>query len=147
MRKSSNKVKTCLDEVQITGIRYVRDIGLIASAFNGTIKFFDPYDFSEKFSSCNERRSDEFHTNISCFDISEKLSLLATGGVEGKLVLIDPYAQGIIKSVSAHSDVEILNLYINNEQQQIITIGEDRTIGVWDTKLERIQFFRDFNHM
>lgn len=100
-------------------MRYVRDIGLIASAFNGTIKFFDPFDFSQQFQSGNDDhdRNEEYHTNITHFDISEKLSLLATGGAEGKLLLIDPYAQGVIKCVKAHHDSEILQVYIYDEQQ------------------------------
>jgi hypothetical protein len=28
---------------------------------------------------------------------------MATGGAEGRLILIDPYAQGIIKKVDAHN--------------------------------------------
>lgn len=40
---------------------------------------------------------------------------MATGGAEGRLILIDPYAQGIIKKVEAHSS-EILQLYIFDEQ-------------------------------
>jgi hypothetical protein len=63
---------------------------------------------------------------------------LATVGAEGLLMLIDPYAQGIIKSVKAHPDVEILQVYIYDEQQQILTVSADRSIGVWDTRLEKI---------
>jgi hypothetical protein len=37
------------------------------------------------------------------FDVSVKLALMATGGAEGRLILIDPYAQGIIKKVDAHN--------------------------------------------
>lgn len=63
---------------------------------------------------------------------------MAVGGAEGKLILIDPYAFGIINSTQAHQ-CEVLALYIYDEQQQIITIGQDRTISVWDAyRLERI---------
>jgi hypothetical protein len=47
-------------------------------------------------------------------DVSVKLALMATGGAEGRLILIDPYAQGIIKKVDAHN-CEILQLYIFDE--------------------------------
>jgi len=40
---------------------------------------------------------------------------MATGGSEGKLVLIDPYALGIITSVEAHKGTEILNVFIYND--------------------------------
>ena len=34
-------------ESEITALRYVRDIGLIASTFSGTVKFFDAFNFHE----------------------------------------------------------------------------------------------------
>jgi hypothetical protein len=37
----------------------------------------------------------EQHTNITCFDISVKMGVMATGGVEGKIILIDPYARKV----------------------------------------------------
>jgi len=42
---------------------------------------------------------------------------MATGGAEGKLVLIDPYALGVINAVEAHKNQEILHVFIYNEQQ------------------------------
>jgi hypothetical protein len=30
---------------EITGIRYVKEVGLISTAYDGTIKIFDAYDF------------------------------------------------------------------------------------------------------
>lgn len=40
---------------------------------------------------------------------------MATGGAEGRLILVDPYAFGIINGVEAHQ-AEILQLYIFDEQ-------------------------------
>ena len=40
---------------------------------------------------------------------------MATGGHEGRIILIDPYALGIINGVEAHNS-EILQLYIFDEQ-------------------------------
>jgi WD40 repeat protein len=34
-----------LKENEITKLRYIKDIGLIGSAFNGTIKIFDAFSF------------------------------------------------------------------------------------------------------
>lgn len=67
---------------------------------------------------------------------------MATGGAEGRLILIDPYAQGIIKKVDAHN-CEILQLYIFDEQQQIITVALDRSIGLWDARLDKIEIIKD----
>jgi len=33
------------NDIEITSIKYVRDIGLIATSFNGTLKFFDAFEF------------------------------------------------------------------------------------------------------
>ena len=102
-------------DCEVTEIRYVRDIGLIASVFSGTVKFFDSFSFTEQWCTSNRLRSDNEHTNITSFDISTKLGVMATGGAEGRLILIDPYALGIIKSVQAHQ-CEILRLYVFEEQ-------------------------------
>lgn len=87
----------------MTCIRYMRDIGLIVTAFNGTVKIFDGFDFKEVWKTTNKSRKLIHHTNIITFDVSTPLGLMATGGAEGKLVLIDPYALGIINSVQAHN--------------------------------------------
>jgi hypothetical protein len=107
-------LKTAVTENELTGIRYVRDIGLIATALNGTVKIYDAFEFKEVWKSSNKNRKDNHHTNILCFDVSTPLGLMATGGVEGKIVLIDPYAYGIINSVYGHLK-EIVNLYMYGE--------------------------------
>ena len=54
-------------------------------------------------------------------------------------MLIDPYAFGIVNVVQAHS-CEVLNVFIYEEQQQVITVGVDRSIVVWDAyRLEKLQ--------
>ena len=134
-------------ETEITHIRYVRDIGLICSTFSGTVKFFDAFNFNEQWTTTNKGRKEHQHTNITVFDISVKLGLMATGGAEGRLILIDPYALGILHHIEAHS-CAILQLYIFDEQQQIITVALDRSIGLWDaSRLEKIEVIRDVGDM
>ena len=122
---------------------YLREIGLVATSFSGTVRFFDPFFFRPTFSTANEQRAPAYRTGITCFAISEKLSVLATGGAEGKLMIIDPYAHGIVKSTLGHPEAAILDVQIFEEQQQIISIAANRTVGVWDTRLEKIQFIND----
>ena len=43
------------------------------------------------------------HDHFTTFDVNPKLGLLVTGGVEGRMVLIDPYALGIVKNKQGHS--------------------------------------------
>jgi hypothetical protein len=72
--------------------------------------------------------------------VSQKMGILATGGAEGRLVVIDPYALGVINGTVAHKHREILNVYCYEEQQQIITVAEDRGICLWDAyRLDRLQ--------
>ena len=49
-------------------------------------------------------------TTISSLDYSRRIKLIATGGVEGRLVLIDPAAKIITNHVKAHNN-EIIDLY------------------------------------
>lgn len=104
-------LKAPLIENELTSIRYAKDIGLIATALNGTIKIYDALDFREVWKSSNKNRKDIYHTNITTFDVSTPLGLMATGGSEGKLLLIDPYAFGIINGIQAHLK-EIITLYL-----------------------------------
>lgn len=81
---------------------------------------------------------------MACFDVSTKLGIMATGGTEGKLVLFDPYAFGVIGGIQAHHSCAILKLFIYEDQQQIITVATDRTISIWDAfRLEKIQSIKD----
>jgi len=82
------------------------------------------------------------HDHFTTFDINTKLGLLVTGGVEGRMVLIDPYALGIVKNKRCHQS-EILQLYIYAEQQQIISVAMDRSIGLWDSQLKKLEIIKD----
>jgi hypothetical protein len=42
---------------------------------------------------------------------------MAAVGMEGRLILIDPYAFGIINSTDAHPNTEILKVFIYTSQQ------------------------------
>lgn len=44
------------NENEITGVRYIKDIGLIATAFNGTIKIFDAFNFNQLWKDTNKTR-------------------------------------------------------------------------------------------
>lgn len=101
----------------ITQVRYSKDIGLIATTFNGHIKIFDSFNFYQIWKNTNKNRTPTQHTTISSFDVSPQLGLMATVGMEGRLVLIDPYAFGIINSTDAHPNTEILKVFIYTSQQ------------------------------
>ena len=138
------QVGTKRNDYCITKLKYVKDIGLIASAFNGTIKFFDAFNFYQTWKTENKTRTPQQHTSIATFDVSSTLGVMATGGSEGVMLLIDPYALGIVGAVQAHYNVEILNVFLYDQQHQIITVAEDRTICLWDAqRLEKLQTIKD----
>lgn len=100
---------------EITKIRYIRDIGLIGTTFRGIIKIFDAFNFYQIWKNDNKMRTAQQHTNIKCFDVSGPLGIMATGGAEGRIVLIDPYALGVINGVEGHKATEILHIFIYND--------------------------------
>ena len=105
-----------LKPTSICKLRYIRDIGLVACTNGGTIKFFDSFKFFQTWKNGNKSRSNKQHTNISTFDISQSLGVMATGGADGIILLIDPYALGIMNSTDAHKGREIINIYLYDEQ-------------------------------
>lgn len=116
------------NQVATTALRYVKDIGLIVTTFDGQIKIFDAFNFFLVWRNSNKQRNPQQHTTISSFDVSPTLGLLATAGVEGRIVLFDPYAFGIINQTDATPNIEIIKLFIYSSQQQIISVSIDRTI-------------------
>lgn len=127
-----------------SALKYVKDIGLVVATFDGQLKIFDAFSFYTVWKSSNKTRKMSHHTSITCFDVSSQLGLLVIAGVEGRLVLIDPYALGIINSTDATPGVEILSVFIYTQQQQIIVVAQDRSILVFDAfRLDKIQCIRD----
>lgn len=130
----------------ISALRYVKDIGLIITAFNGTIKFFDAFNFFQIWKNDNKSRAENQHTSIGTFDVSSSLGVMVTGGAEGLLLAIDPHALGVTNQAEAHKGKDILNVFIYDEEQQIISVCEDRTVCLWDAfRLVKLQTIRDVN--
>lgn len=95
----------------------MRDIGLIGCSLNGTVKIFDGFDFAkELWRSSNKSRKQKFHTQITCFDVTVQLGMMATGGTDGRVIVYDPYAFGIIGAMQAHPGFEVLTISFYNEQ-------------------------------
>ena len=116
---------------------------MLCAALDGTVKFCNAVNFEEEWKQTNEQRKAKNHICITTMDFSEKMGLLALGGAEGMLMLLDPLALGIMGCSRAHTE-EIIGVYFYAEQLQIITVAIDRTICIWDAnRLEVIQSFKD----
>ena len=57
---------------------------------------------------------------------------MVTGGAEGRLIEIDMFAFGLITFTTGHKNVEVIDIYIYDEQKQVISVSEDRTICLYD---------------
>jgi hypothetical protein len=55
---------------EITGIRYVKEIGLIVTTFDGSIKILDNITFKTLWHTTNKDRKPEFRATISCWDVN-----------------------------------------------------------------------------
>ena len=55
--KGGNDLGKKRNDFCITKLKYVKDIGLIATSFNGTIKFFDAFNFYQTWKSENKTRT------------------------------------------------------------------------------------------
>ena len=56
------------------------------------------------------------HVNITSFDVCPSLSIMVTGSDTGCIMLVDPFAYGILNHVVAHKNVPILKLFIYEQQ-------------------------------
>ena len=60
------------------------------------------------------------------------------------MVLIDPYAMGIINQTDALLNTQILQVFLYTSLQQIIVVAVDRTILVFDAyRLDKLQTMKD----
>lgn len=140
-------------EVQIVKLHYARDVGLISWALNdykssGILNFFDSVDFEQTWSYEDQiinKNQDKFRINITAMDYSETNGLLALGGTEGNIIIIDWAALKVINNVNNHS-LEIIQIFFYDDQHQLISIGKNGTILIWDVhKMEVLQTFKDEN--
>ena len=99
----------------ISKLRYVKDIGLIVTTFNGTIKFFDAFNFYQVWKNDNKNRTENQHTSIGTFDVAPALGIMVTGGAEGLMLAIDPHALGVTNQTDAHKGKDIVNVFIFEE--------------------------------
>ena len=78
-------------------------------------------------------------------DFSELNGLLAWGGTEGNIIIIDWAALKVVNSTNNHSS-EILQIYFYDDQHQLISIAKNGVIFIWDVhKMEVLQTFKDEN--
>jgi hypothetical protein len=120
-RKSEAEI--AMQSKEITGLQYHKDIGLILTTFPGVLKVYDAFDFQQLWVTSNETRKEGEHVTISTMDVSPKLGVLVTAGDAGRLLLLDPFAQGVLACRGTPGKVPILNVYIHESQQQVIAVS------------------------
>ena len=131
------------DHGPVTKIYYHRDVGMVISTFKGMLQVYDSMEFKMFWESTNAHRKENI--TITTFDYSSKAGLIAVGGVEGKIALFDPSAKILTAQAKGH-EAEVMNVYFYDKQMQLITIGINRTMMLWDSlKLERVQIIKDYS--
>jgi len=129
----------------ITKIIYHKDVGLVISFFNGLLQIYDSMEFKMLWETDNSTRKEK--TTITTYDYSEQTGFIAVGGVEGKLLMFDPSARILTSSQAKAHTGEIMEVFFYDKHMQLISVGVDRTILLWDTlKLECIQILKDHNN-
>lgn len=131
------------DHGPITKIFYNSDVGLIVSTFKGMLQVYDSMEFKMLWETANTAQRKEKIT-ITTFDYSQKAGLIAVGGVDGRIAIFDPSAKILTAQTKAHEGSEVMDVYFYDKQMQLITIGIDRSIMLWDSlKLECVQIIKD----
>lgn len=114
------------------------------STFKGMLQVYDSMEFKLIWESVNggaPERKDKL--TITTFDYSEVTGLIAVGGVEGQLALFDPSAKILTARAKKHES-EIMDVYFYDKQMQLVSVGLDRVIMLWDSlKLECVQVIKD----
>lgn len=127
----------------VTKVNYVDDINSVVSTGHDnvlammdleTMKVKWRLDSSRvRFSSLSERA----HTRgIRTWDFSRQFSVFCTGGVERTVQLWSPFVNRPVGSLRG-SNSSAIDIKINDGDFQIITLGADKTIKVWDIRNQK----------
>ncbi len=64
---------------------------------------------------------------------------LAFGGINGKVIIYDPFARQSCHELDSHKE-EIIDIHFNAKQNHMLTVSADKSIVVWETlKFLKIQ--------
>ncbi|KAI8827856.1 WD40-repeat-containing domain protein [Chytriomyces cf. hyalinus JEL632] len=81
---------------------------------------------------------------IKCFDVCRRPSFLVTGGRDKIIRLWNPYVLSKPAGTLAGHNTAILNLIVNHEESQLISLSEDKVIKIWNIRnLNCIQTLMD----
>ena len=84
---------------EIIKVKYVKELGIIVAGYYGVLRILEPMNYKDYLSDINKK---ELQT-ITAMDYSKKQGVIALGGVEGKLLLFDPTAEGPVGTVKAYT--------------------------------------------
>jgi WD40 repeat protein len=138
---------------QITRILYRPKCGLILACFMGYVELFDSIEFQSKSSWDNEfhvgkepRRRDKAKKSgatIDCLDYSEALDLIAFGGIQGKIGVLDSNTL-IFKGLYEAHHCEVAAVYFYDKEKQLISLALDGVLSLWDA--QKMQVLQTVNN-
>jgi WD40 repeat protein len=80
---------------------------------------------------------------VDVLDYSRTLDLIAFGGIQGKLCVIDAATMIFKGMYDAHKNTEIVGLYFYDSQRELVSLAVDGDVKLWDAqKMEVLQTVR-----
>ena len=115
----------------ITGILYEETLGLVLTYFNANFRMYDPFYFQEEIwyhSEMNLAGDAEREKNYTFVTstLSKKFGMLAIGGLEGRIFIYDLTSHFKIGMNEDIHKAEIIKIFFNNDQNQMISTSKDR---------------------
>lgn len=107
-----------------------RDPRLAIVGFSGRVTVIDPDHQTSRGFDCGSR-------DLRAVAFRDDLGVLAVGGRDGRLLLLDPENGQIIAAETLHRG-RIRGLCFHRQSNGIVSIGEDGTAIVYDTKNQRV---------
>jgi cilia- and flagella-associated protein 52 len=127
--RALSKPHQAIDGGSFTGMsqRSVGENELLTSSSRGELLMWD-CDYGEPVAV---KRITKSTAGISCVSVTNDGKLAAVGTFDGKLCIVDIATMHVIKQRTAHSAC-VRKLAWSTDQQQVVTVGDDSCIGVWN---------------
>eukprot|EP00698_Gefionella_okellyi_P023237 TRINITY_DN7870_c0_g1_i1.p1 TRINITY_DN7870_c0_g1~~TRINITY_DN7870_c0_g1_i1.p1 ORF type:complete len:1084 (+),score=205.12 TRINITY_DN7870_c0_g1_i1:81-3332(+) len=111
----------------VSRVKYYDKLGLVTCGMDGKLVLHD-LDKWQPFNTLVGHKR-----NVTCFAYAPTARLLISGGFDRDVIVWNPYTQKPIWNLEGHKD-SIVGIEVNEADSQIITIGADKVIKVWDMR-------------
>eukprot|EP00002_Diphylleia_rotans_P007246 TRINITY_DN1675_c0_g1_i2.p1 TRINITY_DN1675_c0_g1~~TRINITY_DN1675_c0_g1_i2.p1 ORF type:complete len:1027 (-),score=109.21 TRINITY_DN1675_c0_g1_i2:1051-4131(-) len=121
----------------VSALHYASGLYLISSSNDGTVCLINPFTMELI------GRLAEHHQAVTTLSHSSKLSLIAGGSFDGKLIFWNCYSQAVSGKIPAHNS-PIIGVIFSDAHNTLISASADKEIKVWDIRtLQCLQLLQD----